>query len=129
MRSSSRPIQAPDRAQLPERRQLAPVAEDEQPHRIEQDQQRADLVEDRGGDRTEDAERGREHRHGVESEGEADDVLPDDGDRLAGQADQVRQHAQRVAQHDQVAGLGGQVGADAAQARCRHRPGPGPAHR
>ena len=34
---------------------------------------------------------------------------------LAGQAEQVRQHAERVAQHDQVAGLGGQVRADAPQ--------------
>ena len=103
------------RPELAERRQLGPVAEDQQPHRVEQDQQRADLVEDRRGDRAEDAQRRQEHRHGVEPEGEADDVLPDDPHRGPGQLDQGGKVAQRIAQEDQVARLGREVGADAPQ--------------
>ena len=91
--------------------------------------QRADLVEDRGGHRAEDAERGREHRHGVEPEGEADDVLPDDGDRAAGtgRAGPAARGADRPGRSGRRPRRPGRRRCP--PARCRHRPGPGPVHR
>ena len=80
-------------------------------------------MEDRRGDRAEDAERRRDHRHGVQAEREADDVLADDRDGRPRQLHQVGQDAERLAEDDEVARLGREVGADAAQGDPGVRPG------
>ena len=50
------------RPELAQWRQLGPAAEYQEPHGVEQHQQRADLVQDRRGHRAEDAERGQRSR-------------------------------------------------------------------
>ena len=82
-------------------------------------------MEDRGGDRAEEPRAAESHRDGVEAERESDDVLADDRHGCPRQLHQVGQDAQRLAQDDEVAGLGRQVGADAAQGD----PGVGPRQR
>ena len=57
---------------------------------------------------------GQHDADGVDAEGEDEDVLPDDADRLARQPHQQRQRLQRIAHEDDVARLGGHVGAGAA---------------
>ena len=83
----------PEPADAADRCQVSPVAKGQQPHRIEQDQERPRLVEDRRGDRPEDPERGRSHRHRIEAQREPQDVLADDRDRRPGELHEVGQDA------------------------------------
>ena len=109
----------PDRPELAQGRQFGPAAEGQQPHGVEQHQQRAGLVQDRRSHRAEDAERRQDHRHGIEAKGKPDDVLLNHRDRGARQLHQSGQIAERVAQDDEVARLGRKVRADSRQRDSR----------
>ena len=116
-----RPAAAADSSELacrPHRRQLTPALEAEQAHRVQQDEQRADLVKDRRRHRPEHAQAGQHDRHAVEAEGEDEDVLADDPDRLPRQSNGLGQRDQRVAHEDDRARLGRDVGADASEGQA-----------
>ena len=85
---------------------------------LEQDQQRADLMEDGGGNRTQHPQTGQHDRDGIQPEGKQEDVLPDHADRVPGQADRLGKGRERVAHQDDRAGLGGQVAAHAGQRKA-----------
>ena len=102
--------------------------EPQQPHGIEQDGQRAELVIDDGGDRRlfvpfrrrqqGPQPRGNDNADGVDAEGENHNILLDDADHFARQTQKQRQVSQRIAHEHNVAGLGGNVGASAAQGQA-----------
>ena len=98
--------------------------EREQPHRVQQHQERTELVVDdadergllvRVGRRREQRPEpaGEDHADEVDPEPEHDDVLADDADGFARQPHEQRQRLERFAHQHDVAGLGGDVGARA----------------
>ncbi len=90
VRRPARPAGRHDRPVAADDAQAAPAPESQEADRVEQYQQRADLVEHGRGDRTQHSQPGEQDREAIQAEGEDEDVLPDDADRLPGQSERLR---------------------------------------
>ncbi len=90
-----------------------PALESKDADRVEQDEKRTDLMEDRRGDRTKNSEPGQHYCERIEPECKEQDVLTDDANCVAGEPHGFRQRGEWVAHQDDGPGLGGQIGAGA----------------
>ncbi len=71
------------------------------------------------------AQSGQDDRDGVQPEGEEQDILADDADRVPGEADRLGQRRERVAHQDDRPGLGRQVAAHARERQADVGPSQG----
>src|SRR5690606_18729007 len=86
-------------------RPFVPAFEHQQPHGVEQDEERPDLVVDGSPDWWQVTPRGQQDGSRIDQKCEDDNVLLDNPQRLPGDTDGKGQRVERIAHQDDVAGL------------------------